>query len=872
MPGEPTTVVQSEAKTIAAGLPEPQGRSAEATLGSLPDLEIRGILGRGGMGIVYSAWQLSLNRPVAVKSMLHLDQARPEDLLRFRMEAEASARLQHPHIVQIYSVGQHQGSPYFLMEFVPGNSLAQQLATALPKPEEAAQLAEKLARAMHYAHEKGIIHRDLKPGNVLMTPEGTPKIADFGLAKFTAADAGFTTTGAVVGTVNYMAPEQAWGKSQVREVGPAADIYALGAILYEMLTGRPPFRGESAMETLAKLENEEPTPPRRLQHRVPRELETICLKCLEKSPWRRYASAAALAEDLRRFQANEPIVARPAGIVRRAQKWIRRHPARSVGIGTLLVLLVLLLLYAQSEWKRRDLADQQRAQHVQSASSSEGAGDVELAAARLPDTPGRFRRAAEAYGKSAAHLEQLDDPDVAGEAKRLRAKQVRTAALAEFDRQAQLAWLRAGEENDEQARAASLAALVGMGAAHADGSLADGPWWERLPVQDLLEVGKESGRLQATQVRVEVYRQLILLALLRTKQGLMKLNSVQVVVGLPNPEAARFLRSGLACLQAARTQERLGLVPPSKTCRIVIDFNMALLAKVGGRDKPPALDSDPAPQHGHAANATDDFFLGCLHFYLGRSGAEKVAEIMLNILGNKSPDLDLNRPLDRASQLFRGSVRTDPNQYWPHFMLGWTLYQVEDFSGAELAFNACVWLQPDNPRGYEQRALALMREAVRPLRGYEQRPLRRLAQQPRDSADRAELRRRADEDSARSLALAPDDPSTYWPRADLLLLLSRPGEALRAYERALELDVHVASKMSRSQGLVEADRCAQELLKQTNGMAEMADARADAHAVRGLIFYRRGNAASARAAIEKALQERPDHPRALALRKEIDGK
>ena len=297
--------------------------SSEIKFPRIPGCDVEAVIGRGGMGIVYMAWHLRLNQAVAVKLMLGGGYADLLAMSRFMSEAETLARIRHPNVVQVYDFGDIEGVPYFTMEYIEGGNLAQRL-TGVPEPApQAAQLIAVLAGAVQAAHQAGIVHRDLKPGNVLLTEDGTPKISDFGVARRFDSSAGLTRTGTPIETPSYMAPELLTGNAQA--VGPAVDIYALGAMLYELLRGRPPFRAETAPKTLLQVISREPVAPSRLNAKVPRDLQTICMKCLKKDPKKRYATAGALADDLGRFLKHEPIHVRPAGLLERALRWVRRH-------------------------------------------------------------------------------------------------------------------------------------------------------------------------------------------------------------------------------------------------------------------------------------------------------------------------------------------------------------------------------------------------------------------------------------------------------------------------------------------------------------------------------------------------------------------
>jgi len=310
----------------------------EPELPRIVGYEVESILGRGGMGIVFRARHLRLNRPVALKMILAGPYADPDERKRFVQEAEAVASLRHPNVVQVYDAGEIDGRPYYTMELVDCGRLSEKV-NGVPQPaREAAALVVAIAQAVHVAHQSGIVHRDLKPSNILLCSDGTPKVTDFGLALRLERGGGLTLSGTPVGTPSYMSPCQARGDKSA--MGPATDVWALGAILYELLTGRPPFCAESATATLQQVVADDPVPPARLNSRVPRDMQTICLKCLQKEPQKRYASAQALAEDLHRFEQGEPIMARPVGLVERAALWLRRRPAAATGLAAALVLAV----------------------------------------------------------------------------------------------------------------------------------------------------------------------------------------------------------------------------------------------------------------------------------------------------------------------------------------------------------------------------------------------------------------------------------------------------------------------------------------------------------------------------------------------------
>jgi WD40 repeat protein len=325
----------------------PAAEPAQADLSSFGDYEALHPLARGGMGLVYRARHKQLRRSVALKMILAGRLASDEDVERFHREAQAAAQLDHPGIVPIYEVGTHQGQHFYAMGLVEGGSLEALVREGPLPPRRAAALVEQVAEALDYAHGKGIVHRDLKPGNVLLDQDGRPRVTDFGLARQVLADSRLTVSGQVLGTPSYMPPEQAAGRA---DVGPAADVYALGALLYCLLTGRPPFQAATPVETLRQVLDHDPVAPRQLNAAVDRDLETVCLKCLQKEPARRYPSARALAEDLGRFRRGEPIHARPVGRLERLGRWCRRYPAVAALLAALFAVLTVGLALVSWQW------------------------------------------------------------------------------------------------------------------------------------------------------------------------------------------------------------------------------------------------------------------------------------------------------------------------------------------------------------------------------------------------------------------------------------------------------------------------------------------------------------------------------------------
>jgi tRNA A-37 threonylcarbamoyl transferase component Bud32/cytochrome c-type biogenesis protein CcmH/NrfG len=790
-PSQPSlTEAQAPAPTSAGDLPDvppPPPAGAEG-LPEVPGYELLALLGRGGMGVVYKARHLKLQRLVALKMVRAAGSAALEDLLRLRTEAEAIARLQHANIVQIFEVGTFQGLPFLALEYCAGGALDRKLAATPLLPAEAAALLEQLALAMHAAHAKGIVHRDLKPANVLLAEDGTPKVVDFGLAKKLDA-AGQTAAGTILGTPSYMAPEQADG--QGRTQGPACDIYALGAILYTAVTGRPPFEAKTSFETILQVLRQGPVPPARLNPRVPRDLETICLKCLRKQPAERYATALDLAADLRRFTLGEPITARPVGRLERAWKWALRHPA-----GAAAAMLALLLAVAAgvgallaSGWHAAESARQQAEISRKKAQQTQ----TELVKANVDEQwhAADFRQAG-AFVKVRDYIRERikqlpEEPGQADARQLLEQKRALAGQLAQahdqFLHQSYEAWfLTVGEQHWGEAQRACELALASFGV------LRDDHWWRQPLLADLTDQ-------QKSDLNREVYRLLLLLATMHVRQGL---ESYRVRLGLTQ-EVGDAARSASSVLARCRDMENAGLLNPSLSAGILergakklTTLPKSALTLLYRIQKQPASDR-PYVLPVRFANEVDCFFIGNTHHFLGMHPNDMTARV-LRYLG--PDDFDYLNPLETGERLLRQAVVADPRDYWAWSVLGGIFRESKDWAAAEVAFSSCVTLRPDYSRGYELRCLVLVHRAL----------------QTDKSIVRQELIRQAERDFQSAALKGPHDPATYWVRGDMDRLQEKYRAAVDSYAHALVLGDQLQQHFSFRNRLTDVQKATRKLL------------------------------------------------------------
>jgi serine/threonine protein kinase/Tfp pilus assembly protein PilF len=809
--------------------PEEQARAAESSTTEpeatsslqLPGYEILGELGRGGMGVVYKARQTRLNRLVALKMILAAEHAGPTQVARFHGEVEAVASLQHPNIVQIYEVGEHNGRPFCSLELMDGGGLDKKLAATPQPPREAAALAETLARAVEAAHRQGIIHRDLKPANVLLSRDGTPKVSDFGVARRLDTPSGQTQSGALIGTPSYMAPEQADGK--LRLMGPATDVYALGAILYELLAGRPPFRAATLGETLEQVRHQEPVPVRQLQPKVPRDLETICLKCLQKEPTRRYASAAALADDLRRFLDDQPIMARPVRAWERALMWARRRPA----VATLMAVSALSLAGAGvlivNELKRWQDVQQNQQKEVNEWLNK---GKTLLAQGDLDGSESELRKA----------VKQIDKQGLAP----LRPRADELLETLENYRN----FMRRYED-------AMFHATQTLG-----GSLADKVRATREAAKEALTLGERGGyfgspeavneklgEANGRRVREGCYQLLLILA-----------DAVAQPGGLQPPQAAR--RANEEALRVLDRADRLG--PDTRAYH----WRRARYLKDLGRQA-------EAKREWELARADPEKRTSAMDYYLLGDELYKEQELRQAVVHFNNALLDdagffwaryylgvcclrLDRP-EEARVCLTACLNQRPDLVWIYLLRGFVEGQLKDFRAAEADFQKALELLQRRP---EPEALYVL---------YANRGVIRIAAEGMAPGSTA---RQGMKDLLKAIDLKPDQ---YQPYVSLALAHQRKkewGPALEWLGKAIEREPHAAfvyhdlalvheSRSEWPAALADLKHEIEELQR----AGPQADARelARAHVERGRVLYQVRKDREAVAAYDAALKTYPGY-------------
>jgi tetratricopeptide (TPR) repeat protein len=795
--------------------------------------EILGELGRGAMGVVYKARQRGLKRLVALKMVLAGAHASEAQLARFHTEAEAVARLQHPNIVQIYDVGERDGLPFFSLEYLDGGVLAQKLAGKPVPAREAARITQQLADAMALAHQQNIIHRDLKPANVLLTRDGVPKITDFGLAKRLEDDSSHTKSGTLMGTPSYMAPEQARGDA--REIGPVSDQYALGAILYELLTGRPPFVGASILDTLQQVRLREPIPPSRLVPKVPNDLETICLKCLQKEIPKRYPSTDALAEDLKRFLAGEPIKARPVTRLERAWRWCRRNPriaVLSAALGVMVIILgVVLTQKAVREAQEKQAVAQRHAQEQKSIEEAGRRAEQKIELATEAVSAGHHVRALDLL-KDAPPL--LESDGLADLRSSWRTLQAQTELYAEFKSLLDRARLDSlyGTESTRPRAQEVFRQLIGL--------------YEELRER----TGKGASGLppldsqQQQLFQEDVFEVFLLAALVET----------QAAVRSDQPAQQDAARRAIAWLDRVEK-----LLPPT---RAFYSHRSHYHKTVGNKA---AFEADDTRARGIKATSAID------HFWHGFAEERRAQEADAKGDPRRARDL-----YHSALAEYTALLRIHPQHFWAYFNWANCQFQLRNYHDALLGYTACIHINPTVSRPYHNRGtthrlLKQYREAVadytaaleRDDRAVETCLFRALVYLE------AGLNDRAQEDFDRALKIDPKNAGAYFQRAEAQRKRKQFPEAQRDYDQAVQLNPQFAEAYTgRGLNHLALDQVGPAI--EDFGKAIKANPnQAAAYFQRAEAYRGQGRLADAIKDYSKVIELRPQDAQALFLRAEV---
>jgi tetratricopeptide (TPR) repeat protein len=804
------------------------------------------------MGVVYKARHRQLGRLVALKTILAGAHAGAAGLARFRIEAEAVARLQHPNVVQIHEVGSHHGLPFFSLEYCPGGSLGDQLDGTPWSPPRAAEMVATLARAVEAAHRAGVVHRDLKPANVLVAEDGTPKVSDFGLAKKTG-ESGNTATGAILGTPSYMAPEQAAGNAKY--VGPAADVYALGAILYELLTGRPPFKAATSLDTLLQVVADDPVPPSRLQPGVPSDLDTACLKCLEKDPVRRYASAQALAEDLTRFLQHEPILARPIGRIERVLKWARRRPALASLVVVLVaaasgVLGLMVWHYADLQLRVEQAVLSEKAARQEADQATRSAALERLIArgqaALAQDTPDGLNQAASVLAEALDRGEQDGSSDnTVVEARQLLARL--RARVAE--QQEQQAARQHAQENWSAFRRLRDQALL-----HATLSIGDD-----LPAN--LQRAVENARAALARFGVSADgdgRPALDAALTLAEKGQVHEDCYLLLVVWA--EAENELQHTPAALALLRRAD--GLQMPTRAWHLRRGRYLRQL----GREAD-AKEEERGAERVIPTLAVDYYLMGDERYKQGNlEGAVRDFE---NVLLVKAGDfwaryflsacfVRLNRP-DQAQAFLTDCISQQPGFVWLYLMRGFASGQRDQFNAAEEDFAKAEQLLKAQPDDEARYALYTNRGVLR-------------ARQDRRIAD-------AIADLKQAIAIRPQRYQAYLTLGQIYQTQKEWNTALAYFNQGIERDPASAFLYrNRAQFYLERQDPDAALGDYEHAIAAetLAGARTDAHdlardqAQRGRILYQGGRSEEAVKAFGEAVKAWPGYTKAYLYRAEVE--